>query len=88
MGEPSAVCAPRELSRGWLAAVPFAFAWVVAAAMLNGALAPPHGGAPGFNLEPGPNKPGVHQPAPPPPPPPPAPHHDGLVFDPAELITV
>ncbi|MGO8999689.1 MAG: hypothetical protein ACLQVI_40710 [Polyangiaceae bacterium] len=84
MGEPSTADAPSRRpfgeGRGWLAAVPFAFAWVVAAAMLNGALAPPHGDAPGFNQP--------TQQLPPPPPSPPATHHDGLVFDPAELITV
>jgi hypothetical protein len=63
-----------------LAALPFALAWVVAAAALNGALIPrPQGGRGRL-----PDTPGLQQP----PPPPPATHHDGVVFDEAELITV
>jgi hypothetical protein len=85
MGEPSthhasATSPPDSRGRGWLAAVPFALAWVVAAAVLNGALAPRSRGGPA----PGPDAPELEQA----PPPPPATHHDEIVFDESELITV
>jgi hypothetical protein len=55
-------------------------AWVVAAAVLNGALAPRSQGGRGL----GPDAPELEHA----PPPPPATHHDEIVFDESELITV
>jgi hypothetical protein len=88
MGEPStrhapATSPPDSRGRGWLAAVPFALAWVVAAAVLNGALAPRSQGGRGHGPL-GPDAPELEHA----PPPPPATHHDEIVFDESELITV
>ena len=76
---------PLDWRSGWLAALPFALAWVVAAGALNGALLPRSHGAQGCP-PPGSDTPGREREEAPPPPP--ATHHDGIVFDEGELITV
>jgi hypothetical protein len=47
MSDPSTpLSSDRPARRAWLAAVPFALAWMVAAGVLDGALAPPAQGGP------------------------------------------
>jgi hypothetical protein len=67
---------PGSARRGWLAAVPFALAWAVAAAALDGPLAP---SSPGVEVAPAPESPPASRPAT---------HHEVQVFDSNELISV
>lgn len=79
----------RTGARGWLAAIPFALAWVVAAGMLNGPARCPDGcpnGAPA--LEAPCLDPSLDGETPAPAPRPPAVHHEPQVFESNELISV
>ena len=67
-----------SLARRLFATLPFAVAWGLAAATMNGALAPKHDMGDDLKVQPAPPPPAQSAPS----------HHDEALFDPTELISV
>jgi hypothetical protein len=78
----------RTGARGWLAAIPFALAWAVAAGALNGPVSPGVRCPDGPNGDPTLDAPCQDDETPAPTPRPPAVHREPQVFESNELISV